>query len=146
MVYESLGVAVHTHNDVLDMLVIGGVLGLIILGLVFAGIVVQIRAARSASPEFAVAVAILLVLGCQAFFTGQLFLPDIMTFYLLGITAVLACRARKSPETHWDFALRSSREIAGTSISAGDDPQAARRCLIGGTRIWAGASGSLPDP
>jgi len=91
MVYASLGVVVHTHNDLLDMLVIGGVLGLIVLGLIFTGIAVQIRSARRASPEFAVAVAILLVLSCQAFFTGQLFLPDVMTFYLLAITSVLAC-------------------------------------------------------
>jgi len=91
MVYASLGVAMHTHNDLLDMLVIGGVLGLIVLSLIFAGIIIQIRSVRSASPEFAVSVAILLVLGCQAFFTGQLFLPDVMTFYLLAITAVLAC-------------------------------------------------------
>jgi O-antigen ligase len=91
MVYASLGVVVHTHNDLLDMLVIGGVLGLIVLSLIFAGIVVQIRSARPASPEFAVAVAILLVLGCQSFFTGQLFLPDVMSFYLLAITAVLGC-------------------------------------------------------
>jgi O-antigen ligase len=91
MVYASLGVVLHTHSDLLDMLVIGGVLGLIVLGLMFIGIVVQIRASRPASPEFAVAVAILLVLGCQAFLTGQLFLPDVMSFYLLAITAVLAC-------------------------------------------------------
>lgn len=97
MVYASLGVVVHTHNDLLDMLVIGGVLGLIVLGLIFAGIVVQIRSALPASPEFAVAVAILLVLGCQAFFTGQLFLPDVMTFYLLAITAVLACAREAEP-------------------------------------------------
>ena len=124
MVYQSLGVAVHTHNDVLDMLVIGGVLGLIVLGLAFAGIVVQIRAARSASPEFAVAVAILLVLGCQAFFTGQLFLPDIMTFYLLGITAVLAC-APHPARAAFDGAAYSEE--------------------FGGPRIWKGASGSLAD-
>ena len=95
MVYASLGVVVHTHNDLLDMLVIGGVLGLIVLGLIFSGIVVQIRSARPASPEFAVGVAIFLVLVCQAFFTGQLFLPDVMSFYLLSITAVLA-RAREA--------------------------------------------------
>ncbi len=91
MVYASLGIAIHTHNDLLDMLVVGGVLGVIVLVLMFAGLVVQIRGSRPASPEFAVAVAILLVLGCQAFFTGQLFLPDVMTFYLLAITSVLAC-------------------------------------------------------
>jgi len=97
MVYASLGIAIHTHNDLLDMLVVGGVLGVIVLGLMFAGLVVQIRAARSSSPEFAVAVAILLVLGCQAFFTGQLFLPDVMTFYLLAITAVSACVQEAGP-------------------------------------------------
>jgi len=97
MVYASLGVAIHTHNDLLDMLVVGGVLGVIVLVLMFAGLVVQIRAARSSSPEFAVAVAILLVLGCQAFFTGQLFLPDVMTFYLLAITAVSACVQEAGP-------------------------------------------------
>jgi O-antigen ligase len=97
MVYASLGVIMHTHNDLLDMLVIGGVLGLIVLGLIFAGIVVQIRSAPAASPEFAVAVAILLVLGCQAFFTGQLFLPDVMSFYLLAITAVLAYAREAEP-------------------------------------------------
>ena len=34
---------VSGHNDLLDMLVIGGVLGPIVLGLMFPGIVVQIH-------------------------------------------------------------------------------------------------------
>ena len=128
MVYASLGVVVHTHNDLLDMLVIGGVLGLTVLGLIFTGIVAQIRAARPASPEFAVGVAILLVLGCQSFFTGQLFLPDVMSFYLLSITAVLACarepgteRLGSGTKTN-DVAAKRLRTQSLGPISSGEKP------------------------
>ena len=89
LIYTSVGVRIHTHNDVLDMLMMGGLFGLLVLGLVFSGIVTQLQA-HPKSPEFAVSVGILIVLCCQGFFTGQMFLPDVMAYYLLCITTVLA--------------------------------------------------------
>ncbi len=89
LIYTSIGVRLHTHNDVFDMVLVGGLFGLLILGLVFSGIVTQLQA-HPKSPEFAVAVGILTVLCCQGFFTGQMFLPDVMAYYLLSITTVLA--------------------------------------------------------
>lgn len=93
LTYSVVGTPLHTHSDIFDMLVVGGVVGLVALALVYVGIVVQIRSARISAPESAAAVAILLVLLCQGFFTGQLLLPDVMANYFLGITAVLACRS-----------------------------------------------------
>jgi O-antigen ligase len=89
LIYTSIGVRLHTHNDVFDMLLVGGLFGLLILALVFSGLVTQLQA-HPKSPEFAVAVGILIVLCCQGFFTGQMFLPDVMAYYLLSITTVLS--------------------------------------------------------
>lgn len=90
LINMAIGLPIHTHNDVLDMLTVGGILGLCVLALLAVGLIAQVRTVPIAAPEFAVAIALLLVLWCQGFFTGQMFMPDIMTFYLLGISAVLA--------------------------------------------------------
>lgn len=87
---RATGVRLHTHSDPLDLLLIGGIVGLIMLGLVLGGIVHQIRRVPFRSPEFAVAVAMFLVMLAQGCLTGQVFLPDVMTYYLLALTAVLA--------------------------------------------------------
>lgn len=97
LIYASIGVRLHTHNDVFDMLLVGGLFGLLILALVFSGLVTQLQA-HPKSPEFAVAVGILIVLCCQGFFTGQMFLPDVMAYYLLSITTVLAFETGGSGE------------------------------------------------
>jgi O-Antigen ligase len=93
LTYSLVGVSIHTHNDVVDMLFVGGIIGLLALALVYAGVVVQIRSSHISAPEAATAVAILVVLLYQGFFTGQLLLPDVMANYFLGITAVMACRS-----------------------------------------------------
>ncbi len=97
LIYNAIGVRLHTHNDVFDMLLVGGLFGVLILGLVFSGIVTQLQA-RPKSPEFAVAMGIFVVLCCQGFFTGQMFLPDVMAYYLLAITTVLAFETRGPAE------------------------------------------------
>jgi len=86
---SQIGNRIHTHNDVLDMLVMGGVVGIVCLLLVFSALVAPIVRAPIGSPEFAAAVAILLALVCQAIFTGQMFIPDVMTYYVVGTTALL---------------------------------------------------------
>jgi O-antigen ligase len=88
--YVAVGLQLHTHNDLLDMLGVGGVFGIVALGILIGGLMVQIRTVPIAAPEAALAVALLLVLWCQGFFTGQIFMPDIMTFYLLGISCAVA--------------------------------------------------------
>lgn len=88
--YGAVGLLLHTHNDLLDMLGVGGLLGIAALVILTAGMIVQIRAVPIAAPGAALAVALLLVLWCHGFFTGQIFMPDIVTFYLLGISCALA--------------------------------------------------------
>jgi len=85
---SRIGNRIHTHNDMLDMLVTGGVIGVVFLLLVFAALLAQILRTPVRSPEFAVAFSILLALSSQAIFTGQLFMPDVMSYYVVGITAL----------------------------------------------------------
>jgi hypothetical protein len=115
MMYNSVGAPLSSHNDVMEMLVIGGVAGVFVVGLILAGLIIQIRPARLASPEFATAVAILLTCCCQMFFTGQLGLPDVMTFYLLGITAVLACARSRPSAAVMPTAMAVRTRVRGVS-------------------------------
>ncbi len=94
---SKMGVEIHTHNDVLDMLVMGGVVGIGFLLIVFAALAAQILSAPARSPEFAAAVSILLAFFCQAIFTGQLFMPDVMSYYVMSITALLVSTTRVIP-------------------------------------------------
>lgn len=107
--YGLVGAAIHTHNDVVDMLFVGGVVGLLALALVYAGVVVQIRSSAIRSPEAATAVAVLVVLMYQGFFTGQLLLPDVMANYFLAITAVLACRSLPLTPYAWGNFIHSKK-------------------------------------
>ncbi|MBV8810200.1 MAG: O-antigen ligase family protein [Acidobacteriaceae bacterium] len=90
---SKLGVEIHTHNDVLDMLVMGGMVGIGLLLLVVAALGAQILSTPAQSPEFAAAISILLTFFCQAILTGQLFMPDVMSYYVMGITALLVSTA-----------------------------------------------------
>jgi O-antigen ligase len=105
----KIGNRIHTHNDVLDMLVMGGMMGIVVLLLVFGTLAAQIVRAPTRCPEFAAAAAVLLGCVCQAILTGQLFMPDVMTYYVLAITALLVSTAPVIPNRR-RFPVLGSRE------------------------------------
>lgn len=90
---RATGLRLHTHNDPMDLLLMGGMAGMVVLAVVLGGIAWQIRRIPYRSPEFAVAIAVLIVLLVQGCLTGQIFLPDVMVYYLLALTAVNAIGA-----------------------------------------------------
>ena len=84
------GIRIATHNDLLDALTVGGALGCL-YGCLLAGLLVaRWRSCPPHSAAFAVVGAILIVWLCQGLLTGQIFAPDTMVSYVLGITCVLA--------------------------------------------------------
>ena len=112
---RAAGARLHTHNDVLDLLLVGGMVGIVFLMAVLAGIVWQIRRVPFRAPEFALAVAVLTVLLVQGGLTGQIFLPDVMAYYLLAISAIATLGAGPQSGFH---ALRPARSGSGTGGGA----------------------------
>jgi O-antigen ligase len=82
------GSRIHTHNDVLDMLLTGGVVGLIILGFVWRALLALMWRLPRHSSGFVIAGAILLVWFSQSIFTGQIWSPDAMTAYIAALVAL----------------------------------------------------------
>ncbi|MCX5683133.1 MAG: O-antigen ligase family protein, partial [Planctomycetota bacterium] len=82
------GSRIHSHTDVLDALVIYGVLGLI-CWLAINGYILQTILRRGLTlPASATALAVFLVMVLESVFTGQMFGPHVMSFYLLAIFGI----------------------------------------------------------
>lgn len=90
----------HTHNDALDMLLVGGVLGLAWLAAFICTWVVRISAIDPWGLEGAAAIAVLIDYLCHAEATGQLWGTDVMTYYVLALTSftVIAANRCTSPQ------------------------------------------------
>src|SRR6478736_886200 len=104
LLYREYGDDVkHTHNDVLDMLLVDGVVGLAWL---VSFIVVWSLRVASFSPwslEGAAAVAVFLDYLCHAQLTGQLWGTDAMSYYVLALTSfsVIGCSRTASPRAQF---------------------------------------------
>jgi hypothetical protein len=85
---SNYGARIHSHSDVLDALVIYGVLGLIGWLAVYWAILRMILRRGLAWPASAAALAVFLVMALESVFTGQMFGPHVMTFYLLAIFGI----------------------------------------------------------
>jgi hypothetical protein len=90
---RNYGARIHTHNDLLDMLLIGGVFGIIALGTIAASFFAHIRRLSTRSLAFCSACGVGLIWVCQGLLTGQLFGPDAMMTYAIAITALGATRS-----------------------------------------------------
>lgn len=77
----------HTHNDLLDSMMVGGLVGVLWLGLWISWLVSRTLSMSLASVEGAAAVAILLIYLFHSQLTGQLFGTDSMASYVV----TLAC-------------------------------------------------------
>ncbi len=82
----------HTHNDMLDMLTVGGIVGGVWL-LLFAGTLLwRVLGCHLSSIEGGASMAILLTYLLHSQFTGQIWGTDAMSYYVLSLTclAILA--------------------------------------------------------
>ena len=112
MMDSRVGMAVATHDDLLDAITIGGIVGLslaIVAGACFVG---AWRACPLSSDAAAMVGAIFCVLLCQSLLTGQVFAPDTMVGYVLGISCVLGMSPVGSPNhVRLKRRLRTNRRL-----------------------------------
>jgi hypothetical protein len=81
----------HTHNDLLDLLLATGFLGFLAMTWLVA---TAWRRLKAAGGQWRYSLAIWLVWGVHGALTGQLWLPDAMAWYGLGLGAVAASGRR----------------------------------------------------
>lgn len=95
LLYRQCGEDVkHTHNDTLDLLLIGGIAGIAwLLGLMGAW-VKRIASVNLWSLEGAAIVAIFINYLCHAQLTGQLWGTDVMNYYVTALTAFTVLGSR----------------------------------------------------
>ncbi len=79
----------HTHNDFLDMLLVGGVAGVLWWALL-VGSMLAIGLRRWSTLEGGAAIAICIVFGCHGQLTGQLFGTDCMVAYTFSLASLSA--------------------------------------------------------
>jgi hypothetical protein len=88
MTYESKAhIAIHTHSDLFDLLTIGGFAGILALLTLPASIVALGRLLHSGLAEYGLFWCIAFIMAGQGLLTGQFFLPEAMTIYLISMTA-----------------------------------------------------------
>ncbi len=94
MLYTNYGADIkHTHNDMLDMLLVGGVAGGTWLVFMIGALFINIARSSFITPEGAAGFAVLLIYLLHAQFTGQLWGTDSMTYYMLAMAGLYKLRA-----------------------------------------------------
>lgn len=88
----------HTHNDMLDMLLVGGVMGAAWLLFFIATLAWRVFRTSLFSVEGAAGAAILLAYLIHGQSTGQLWSTDAMTYYVLSLTCLHIVRRRAAAE------------------------------------------------
>ncbi len=83
-------IRIHTHDDLLDVLLVGGLVGLLSLTVLLVTAWRRLVPPSSRRSRWRYAVAIAFVWAAHAAFTGQLWLPDAMSWYILGLGAMAA--------------------------------------------------------
>jgi O-antigen ligase len=78
----------HTHNDMLDVLLVGGLIGGVWLLFLIGSLARRILRTSLFSIEGAAGTAILLAYLTHGLFTGQLWSTDAMTYYTLSLTCL----------------------------------------------------------
>lgn len=82
------GMRIHTHNDLLDMLLVGGVPGVVSLFALWAALIMRLRFLNIADAEFGTGLAILASFFAQSMLTGQMFDPSTMSVYGIAFMCV----------------------------------------------------------
>lgn len=103
---SGYGMRIHTHNDFLDMLLVGGVTGIVCLSVFWATLTARLRLLHVASTEFGAGLAILAGFFAQSLLTGQIFDPSTMAVYVIAFVCVTAVEPRKNmPDVCTDQSL-----------------------------------------
>jgi hypothetical protein len=129
LMYSASGLYVHTHSDLFDMLLAGGIAGLSLYVLLFGTIASLVRGLSSGCVEFAMLVALLVSFCVMSCLTGLIAFP--LTMYTFGIECicirVLAC------ERDLDFvpatAASARRYPWSIAASAGQVQWSSAECL-----------------
>jgi O-Antigen ligase len=79
----------HTHNDMLDALLVGGFVGVLWLIGLIASFARRVLLSHLSSIEGAAGVAIVLTYICHGLLTGQIWGTDAMTYYTLSLTCLI---------------------------------------------------------
>jgi hypothetical protein len=79
----------HTHNDMLDALLVGGFVGALWLTGLIGSLARRALLSNISTAEAAAGVAIVLTYICHALLTGQIWGTDAMTYYTLSLTCLL---------------------------------------------------------
>jgi len=94
MLYDKYGDDIkHTHNDGLDMLLVGGVIGGAWLLLFLTDLITRILHCPVASPSRAAMTAIFLIYIFHSQLTGQIWGTDAMTYYTMSLSSIFALRS-----------------------------------------------------
>lgn len=91
------GLRIHTHNDFLDMLLVGGVLGVFAWLVFWYALVVRLRSLSVTAAGYGAGLAILVGLFAQSVLTGQMFDPSAMSIYLIAFVCVTGTTDRDDP-------------------------------------------------
>lgn len=78
----------HTHTDWLDILLTYGFLGILGWILLNAAVLKMLFSCPKECTEFAIGVAVYLIMFVECFLTGQVFGPHVMSFYLLTMSSL----------------------------------------------------------
>ena len=101
----------HTHNDMLDALLVAGFAGVAWLAaLVFSFARLALLSPLS-SAQGAAAIAIVLTYLCHSLLTGQIWGTDAMTYYVLGITCLITPVGGRDAVKPAQAKVRGGREI-----------------------------------
>jgi len=99
IMHAGSGIYRHTHSDLFDMLMIGGIVGLVLYFLVFYTMASLGRGLPTGSPAFAILAALLLSFGVMSLLTGLMAFPH--TLYAFGAQCicirVIAIEGRRDP-------------------------------------------------
>jgi O-antigen ligase len=88
VIEQGYGMRIHTHNDLLDMLLTGGVLGIVSLLVFWAAMLVRLRSLNAGDAGWGAALAILVGIFAQSILTGQMFDPSTMSVYTIAFVCV----------------------------------------------------------
>lgn len=94
----------HTHNDMLDLLLVGGFAGAVWLASLIAVFAWTAFLPSPRSAAGAAAIAIVLGYICHSQLTGQIWGTDAMTYYTIGLTCLSRMSSRNQPFTSLQYA------------------------------------------
>jgi len=93
MLYEKYGDDIkHTHNDGLDMLLVGGTVGCVWLLIFIFDFARRAFMCPISSASRSASIAILLTYLCHGQLTGQIWGTDAMTYYTLSLSSIFVLR------------------------------------------------------